>query len=355
MTTIPSMPFRVSSPSTSSTRLFWRRLFRHSALAFALGLCLLILFSTSAAFAQTIPNPVPPQGRLTLVSYTPVLTSDVVGATTVYYTSYVGDWLPIPGTPQIFSQISLTLEPSIQTAGNIYDIFAVNIVTGDETNFYLCTGPAWENSTTRTAQISQSGGAGLWVNASTLTNCYNGYTNYGGQPAYAALYLGSIYMTANGETSMQFKPAAASGGSASVLGLYNAYNRVRVSSQSIDSTNSWTYAGAAWRASDDSNSNRITFLDGLQQSFIEANFLQASNQTSGIQATIGIQLDATTGGPSGFLGSLVGQSGYLTMNSKNNLDPQLGLHYIQAMEFSSGSTATFYGSGNMLLQIALEM
>jgi hypothetical protein len=334
-----------------------------SALAFVFVLSLLVLCSTSAALAQIIP----PGGRLTLVSNTPVMTSDVVGATTVYYTPYVSNSLPVEtSTPpcsggnctygnDTFSQLTLTLNSTYQTAGNIYDIFTV---LGD--GFYICTGPAWASSTSRgtgagTTQLVQVSDYGLWTNANTISSCYNGGGSVADFAAGVGVYIGSIYMTANGETSMQFKPASASGGSASVLGVYNAYNRVMVSSRSVDSTNSWTYAGAAWRASDDSTSNRITFVDGLQQSFIEANFLQASNQTSGIQATIGSQIDATTGAPPGFIGSLVGQSGYLTMIAKDDFDPQLGLHYIQAMEYSSGSTATFYGAGNMLLQIALEM
>ena len=37
----------------------------------------------------------PPQGRLTLTSMTPVMTSDQVAATNVYYTPYQGNIVPI--------------------------------------------------------------------------------------------------------------------------------------------------------------------------------------------------------------------------------------------------------------------
>lgn len=323
-------------------------------------LALAVLVSSVALAQEYVPS----QGRLTLNSSQPVMTSDVVNTSTIYYVDYVGPIVPLVtgsggtltySSAKVTYPLTLTLTSS-QVAGAIYDIFFFETIGG---TFQIGVGPAWASSTSRgtgtgTTEISQNYYDEVWRNDESFIPT-NGTLSFPTLTAGKGTYLGSVYMTADGETSMQFQPAAASGGSASVLGLYNAYNRVPVSSQSVDSTNSWTYAGDAWRASDNSTSNRVSFLDGLQQSPIAANFLQASNQTYQIQATIGCQIDATTGGPPGFLGSLLGQSGYLTMNAKANFDPQLGLHYIQAMEFSSGTTTTFYGAGNMLLQIALEM
>jgi hypothetical protein len=53
------------------------------ALAFALA--------ATTALAQATP----PQGRLTLISGTPVMTSDIVNASTLYYAPYVGNSIPI--------------------------------------------------------------------------------------------------------------------------------------------------------------------------------------------------------------------------------------------------------------------
>jgi len=66
-------------------------------------------------------------GRLTLTSGTPVTTSDVTGATTLYYTPYVGNGIALfdgtsTWTVRTFSELSLSL--SGFTANTNYDIFA---------------------------------------------------------------------------------------------------------------------------------------------------------------------------------------------------------------------------------------
>jgi hypothetical protein len=221
-----------------------------------------------AAFGQA-PTIIPPEGRLTLTSNTPVMTGDVTSATTIYYAPYLGNSMPSSNGTSFSnstfnSQLTLTLNSTQQTAGNVYDIFTFF----SSPNWFICVGPAWASTTSRgtgagTTQLTQL--EGLWVNAVALTTCHNGTTN-GEFAADVALYLGSVYMTANGETSMVLKPSAASGGTANVMGLYNAYNRVRTTAYSRDSTSNWLYATASWRAADNSTSNEITFLDGLQQS-----------------------------------------------------------------------------------------
>src|SRR5207249_3058151 len=66
---------------------------------------------------------------------------------------------------------------------------------------------------------------GYWTNTNALPNCYNGTTNYGSVAADQGSYLGSLTTTAAGQTSFQLRPAAASGGTAPTLGLFNAYNQ----------------------------------------------------------------------------------------------------------------------------------
>ena len=134
--------------------------------------------TASAALAQVYP----PQGRLTLTSNTPVMTSDVVNTSTVYYTPYIGNEATY-STPNAlhnhtFSETTLTLTSTINPAGHIYDVFLNN--PEDNTPLIICTGPAWASLTSRgtgagTTELTQFDG--MWVNATLITACYNNGTN----------------------------------------------------------------------------------------------------------------------------------------------------------------------------------
>ena len=73
-----------------------------------------------------LPNYTIAQGRLTPSSGTPILSADVTGATTIYWTPYNGDMIGLyNGTSWIvrqFSETSLSLSGLVQNA--LYDIFA---------------------------------------------------------------------------------------------------------------------------------------------------------------------------------------------------------------------------------------
>jgi hypothetical protein len=87
-----------------------------------------------------------PQGYLTLTSGTAIITGDVLAATSVYYTPYIGNQIPIYDGTQFnlssFSELTLTLN-SNHTASNIYDVF-VWLESGVVT---MGTGPAWNTAT----------------------------------------------------------------------------------------------------------------------------------------------------------------------------------------------------------------
>ena len=95
-----------------------------------------------------------PGGRITLTSATPVMGSSVAGATTVYYTPYAGNIVPIyDGTNMIATVVAevsqattdSTKSPAAVAASKIYDLFVWN-----DSGTIRCTrGPAWTNATTR--------------------------------------------------------------------------------------------------------------------------------------------------------------------------------------------------------------
>lgn len=325
-------------------------------LTIAIGL----LLSAIGVLAQTPP----PQGRLTLQSNTPVMTSDESSVTSVYYTPYIGNQIPIyNGTSLVnntFSQLTMTLNTSNQLSDNVYDLFVFlnsSVVT-------IGAGPAWSSTSSRgtgagTTQLTQVDG--LWVNANSIT-LTNGSTSYSAISANEATYVGSVFMTANGQTSMQVKPSAAAGGVGSVLGVWNAYNRVRVTAYNRDDTSNWTYGTASWRAADNSTLNKISFLDGLQQSPVTGDYsVMTATTVDTVGAYIGLNIDATTNTPNiaAAAESATSETSASQPDVAETFYPVLGLHYIQAVEYATGASAQFFGSNAsqqvMTLTVSLEM
>lgn len=299
-----------------------------------------------------------PQGRLTLATATPVMTSDQTAKTTVFYDSYVGNLVPVwNGTIMVpltigSDEISLALNTTDNTSTNLYDIFAFS----SSGTLTLGTGPAWTSATARSAAISLKNG--IWTNTASIALRAGGAL-LATVAANQATYLGTAYMTANGQTGMAFKPAAASGGSANILGLYNAYNRVLVSAISRDSTASWTYNSVTWQAANGNNANRVSFVDGLRQSTIAASYTAAytTSLVTGVVA-IGTDLDSTSNTPTT---AVQGTSAQVTnadslVSPIENYSPQIGFHFVQAVEAANANGVnTFFANGFQSLSISLAM
>ena len=306
-----------------------------------------VAFCSLPAGAQTIT----PQGRLTLTSGTPVMTGDVVGATTIYYDCYAGNTVPVGATPTNLTipscETSMGLSSTNIASGSVYDVFAVS----NSGALVICAGPAWSSTTTRgtgsgTTQIDQTNG-GLWTNTNALAHCYGGSagtTDYGTVAANAGTYLGSLYATAAGQTTMQFAPTPAGGGTANILGLYNAHNRVPLRSVERDSHGNWSYGTDTWRPADNSTSNRITWLDGLGQSQVSASYANSAwcSPCSAVPV-IGVDFNSATAIPGGIVGFISVGSGNILEGAGGNTAILLGVNYAQAMEIVDGGTADFVG------------
>jgi hypothetical protein len=333
------IPVPHAPPHTQMTRFLKPTL----ALAFAAMLA-------HGLLAQVIP----PQGRLTLTNSVAVMNSDVTNTSTVYYQPYAGGSLPLwngtAWTSYFFgSPMTLTLSSTYQTSGNIYDIYAF-LDSSSVLRIGVVTVP-WYTLTTRWG--SGLGGCsdvsalnGIWVNAQGQT-LNNGSSTYN-PAAQRATYLGSIYTTGNGETSVQFHLSAASGGSNPVIGLWNAYNRVKIEASEFDSKSSWTYvapSGGGIQPADNSTNNRITYLDGLAQTNISAKYqsvLYPVSQGGGV----GVGIDSTSAF-SGLAGAenSVSTVQYNSEEGKASSYPLLGLHYVQALEGSNNTnTLTLFGT-----------
>lgn len=335
---------------------------------------------TITASGTCAVSPPSPQGRLTLVTAVPVMISDQTAKGTIYYDNFRGNLVPVyDGTSDIAiaigaGEISLILDSTNNVSTNLYDVFAYS-ASGTLT---LCSGPSWTNSTTRAQAIHNT--RGYWTNTASMAHCYNNSVDTGAIAADKATYLGTFYATANGQTGVSgiTQPLTGACGGNAILGLWNAYNRVLVRAAERDTDTEWSYQSATWRASDGAcngtgggsgagANNRISFVDGLAQSFAGSSFQQVGhgNSTTNTQAWTGINFNSTSATPSPF--GAAGNGG----NSQNSesivnasFPPALGFNYVQAMEADNNSTTAAIfsttnsgsaGASAYMLSVQLEM
>lgn len=231
-----------------------------------------------------------PQGRLTLTSGTPVLTSSVTAATTVYYALYLGNLVPIyNGTnmvPTVFAELSIALGSNWTTATN-YDVY----VGSDAGTTRLCTGAAWTNSTTRSEALSRA--TGLYLNNASMTCRYNNTTTFT-CAASRCTYVGTFRTTAAGQVDFIFG-ASSAGGTAANLMLWNYYNRVMVGTK-VTATASTTYTSATVRQFAGATNMQVSFISGDSEDSIFASVGSevVTVASGGANLSIGIAIDSTT-------------------------------------------------------------
>lgn len=287
----------------------------------------------------------PPQGRGCLVSGQPVVQASVFGGTTVYYTPYVGNSVPLwNGSDFIettFSEVSqattdATKSPAACAANSNYDVFGWS----DAGTFRATRGPAWTSDTARgtgagTTELQLV--SGWWVNKNAITN---------GPGAGAGIYLFSIRTNGAGTVDFIYGSAAAGGGE-SVIGLWNVYNAVPVATLVQDSNAAHTYNVAAYRAYDNSGSMFAGAIVGLPTSAVtvQAQSHVRTSVNSAQTYKLGIGVDSTTV-PSGTEGIGVGVSVLFdqTLSAIVAMTPApLGYHYYQLLEFGNASAVPSFG------------
>lgn len=299
---------------------------------------------------QGIVSFVPPQGRLTLTSATPVLTATVSAAGTVYYTPYQGAFIPIYDGANFvmaqFAELSNVLAnaatgnagPAAAANNSNYDLFVWNnagVLT-------LTRGPLWTSDTARgsgagTTQLTLTNG--VYLNTVAITN---------GPAALRGTYVGTIRTNGTATTDMNFGSAASGGGQA-ILGVWNAYNRVPVAATVRDSTASWTYSSATVRAANGNSNNSAILIRGLDEDFCDVSYV-CNIQSSTVGSSFGliyVGLDATNAQSTG---STLGQLQTPTNTVAENASlaarylglPGLGKHQFYGLESSDGTNnATF--------------
>lgn len=282
-----------------------------------------------------------PQGRLTLTSGTPVMTATVTGGTVLYYTMYVGNLVPIfNGTaswaPTTFTELSITLGANWTTNTN-YDVY----VGLDSSTLRLCTGAAWASGTARTETITRTNG--IYLNNASMT-CRYGNANTFTCSALTCTYVGTIRTTAAGQIDYIFG-ASASGGTASVLNVWNAFNRVDTPTVVTDSGASYTYTSATIRQARASAGNQVSFVRGLDEDSIQYSY-QAYCVTAAAAGSLswGVGFDSTSAFSRQFNTGSVPTANAIRISGSNvgNWLPGVGTHFISANEQGDGSNANSF-------------
>lgn len=303
-----------------------------------------------------------PEGFLTPVSGTPIITSDSNGATAIYYTPFMGTWGVVHNGSQIipyqFSQLQLTLTTS-QAASNIYDMYlAYNGGTP-----VIGSSPSWTGGTGGSvtagscARGTGVGGTalartqGVWTNAASMSLIYN--TGSGNTTITVAanqgIYLGSIFVdSAAGQVTCN-----RSYGQSRKFGIWNAYNRWPIILKAGDPTANWTYGTAAIRPSNNSSSNSMTIFSGLAEELYDIAFVQDNlNSQASFTQQIGIGFNSTSAF-SGKTGSAQNNSNSATLSvdvaSRYIAPPSLGINTVTCLENTGGTNSTFQGTESHML------
>ncbi len=294
-----------------------------------------------------------PQGYLNLVGVAgggPIQgSSDVTAATTVFYSPYNGNQIPVWNgssfTLLAFPELQLVLSSSAQLASTIYDVCIFN----NGGTAAIVFGPAWATSTAGAGSRGTGAGTaqliyqnGILVNAVQIA-ANNGTTAF----TIAALkctYVGSVIIDA---TSGQVTTHRAAGIQRK-WGVWNAYNRVPILLSVSQSTTPWTYNLAVWRQSNGTTSDTAQVFTGLAQEQASATFYQQVSIIGSPNAIgyVGIGINSTTA-PSGMIGNFGingtnNTSGEATAST--TIQPNLGLNNINTLEYAAVNTVLFAGT-----------
>ena len=273
-------------------------------------------------------------------------------AMTIYYTPYMGRYVPVyNGTiftmSDVLAELSQTTtdttkSPAACAANSNYDLF----VWLDGGTFRCTRGPLWTSDTARgtgagTTELQLVNG--VYLNKNAITN---------GPSANRGTYVGTI--RTNGSSQVDYNlGGSASGGSAAFLGVWNMYNRCMAIAQSSDSGASYTYASATIRQQRGSTGMKISYIAGLSEDAINATYGNVCTVATNGQASIAIGFDTITA----FSGALATSNASLfaigTFVSYGALSG-LGVHYVSGLERSDLQTTTFYPASASTLSLFLN-
>lgn len=256
-------------------------------------------------------------GRLTLTTGTPVTTTDVTAATTVYFTPYKGKYVGLytgsAWTLHTLTELSIAVPA---TTATVYDVF-LDYNAGTP----VLAVTAWTNDTTRATALTTQDG--IYVQT--------GNTDW--------RYLGSFRTTAvSGQTE----------DSATYRGVSNYYHRVRRLLQKLITTDSYPYTTNTIRQWEGSTANRVGIVVGVAEDVFELEALHvSSNSSADVSRRIGIGEGSTTTMVSSLrTGGLPAWpvTQYAIHHASLRKVPAVGYQFYAGVEVSAATgTTTWYG------------
>lgn len=256
--------------------------------------------------------------RLTLTSSTPVTTSDVTAATTLYATPYKGNQVGLfDGSDWQLKEVSELSIAVPATTNTMYDVWLD--YNGGTPQLVL---DAWTNDTTRATALTTQDG--IYVKT--------GATDH--------RYLGSFRTTG---TSGQTED------SVTKRFVWNYYNRVKKKVKVVEATNSWSYSDATWRQANASTANQVAIVQGVAEDTIDLIVRGAAiNSTSSGRGpmAVGIGVDSTTASSADIMQtSNCNNSILATPSAQYVAVPTAGYHFYAWLEYaeSSADTQTWLG------------
>lgn len=263
------------------------------------------------------------QGRLTLTSGTPVTTTDVTGAETIYFTPYKGNRIAL------YTGSAWVVYPFAEVSADVPDAAQMNdVFIYDNAGTLTLDVTAWTNDTTRATALTLQDGV---------------YVKSG---ATSRRYLGSFYSntTGNGQTE----------DSVTNRFVWNYYNRVERAMRAVESTNSWTYSLATFQQANGNPANQLNLVIGVSEDLISAQVYSVSNNnTASPNASVGIGLGSSTvdssqiknpgytslnSGTPGIIGNFASWRGYTGIGKRD-------IRWLEAA--SPTGVTTWYGDNNV--------
>lgn len=251
------------------------------------------------------------EGRLTLTSGSPVTTGDVTGATSVYFSPYVGNRVSLyDGTNwNLFTFSELTLALGTVTSGLPYDVFIYNN-SGTPTLEAL----AWSSGTARATALALQNG--VYVKSGTTTR----------------RYLGTFYTTSTTATEDSAKNRY----------LWNYYNRVN---RALQNTFTADRASTSTTYTEINTEIRLGSVIGVSEDASNWSFSgSALAGTGGGSQAAAIAFDSTTSQESSMQNLTFTGSSSVDLNmgvSGIKAPLAVGVHYTTVLEKSSAGSLTF--------------
>jgi hypothetical protein len=267
--------------------------------------------------AARLGTPFVCDGRLTLTSGTPVTTSDVTAATTLYFTPYKGSRIALydgsgTWTVYAFTEKSIAIPA---TTSQMYDVFMF-----DNSGTPALELLAWTNDTTRATALTTQDGVLVKTGATTRR------------------YLGSVRTTTvSGQTEDSFAKRF----------VWNYYNRQKRVLRVFEATDSWTYTTAAWRQANNSTVNQLAVVVGVAEVPVEARVqVGVANSAGGVPIAVSIREDSV-GNPAAIstFGQMHTTASFVSqIHAMLTTFPAVGYHIYIWQEYSNATgTTTWYG------------